>query len=381
LRQRYLGLLADLAALYESRHESHPAIEVLGRQLAADAAHEGAHRALMRLYVPGVQRQQALRQYQALCDTLERQRSAEPDTESWRLHQEILDGRFPAARSTPAAHATPDTAGHRDPGDAIDPAIHTCLNRRRDRRDALFHLGIDGPFIVTYAAVVRRSFPLVQFVSLAVWLCLSLAAVLIHFDSFALAVAGFLVLLSLSYAVTERVLRVKSLAGRATPLSTSIVALRAGLSGTISTLAVATLGVPLVSGVFAAFPAVFLSTMILTYVARGWAFSVGVMKTLMLSGTINTAIYATAARLLYPACGLIIGTLGAVLLSLAASIVSCCPPERLPEPNLWACPVSGTPFDEHQIAQLSSPQASASFASPPPTSVSGCDAAQAAANA
>jgi hypothetical protein len=181
-------------------------------------------------------------------------------------------------------------------------------------------LGIDGPFIITYAAIVRWSFSLALLASLAVWLGLSLAVVFVHFNSFALSLVGFLALLSLSYVVMERVLRVTSLAGRATPLSVSTLLLRAGISGAIITLAVAIakLGGPLVGGVFAAFPAVFLSTMILTYVARGWAFSAGVMKTLMLSGTINTTVYAIAVRYMYPAFGLIVGTVGAFLLALAS---------------------------------------------------------------
>jgi hypothetical protein len=72
-------------------------------------------------------------------------------------------------------------------------------------------------------------------------------------------------------------------------LSFSNVLLRGLVSGLIITLAVAfaKLGGPLLGGVFASFPAVFLSTMILTYFAQDRVFSVSVMKTLMLSGTIN----------------------------------------------------------------------------------------------
>src|SRR5260370_11093181 len=45
-------------------------------------------------------------------------------------------------------------------------------------------LGIDGPFIITYAAIVRWSFSLALLASLAVWLGLSLAVVFVHFNSF-----------------------------------------------------------------------------------------------------------------------------------------------------------------------------------------------------
>jgi len=184
-------------------------------------------------------------------------------------------------------------------------------------------MGIDGIFILTYASLVRRSFPLALISSLFVWLCFSFALVLIHFNNFGLSLIGFLGLLLFSYVVMEYVLRVKSLAGRNTPLSFSNVLLRGLVSGLIITLAVAfaKLGGPLLGGVFASFPAVFLSTMILTYFAQGRVFSVSVMKTLMLSGTINTTVYASAVRFLYPLLGLIGGTISSFLLSLVSMYV------------------------------------------------------------
>ncbi len=184
-------------------------------------------------------------------------------------------------------------------------------------------MGIDGLFIITYAFIVRQSFPLALLASLFVWLCFSFALVLIHFDNFGLSLIGFLVLLLVSYVVMEYVLRVKSLAGRKTPLSFSNILIRGLVSGLIITLAVAfaRLGGPLFGGVFASFPAVFLSTMILTYFAQGSAFSVSVMKTLMISGTINTTVYASAVRFLYPPFGLIGGTISAFLLSLVSMYI------------------------------------------------------------
>jgi hypothetical protein len=184
-------------------------------------------------------------------------------------------------------------------------------------------MGIDGLFILTYAALVRQSFPLALLSSLFVWLCFSFVLVLIHFNNFGLSLIGFLGLLLVSYGVMEYVLHVKSLAGRNTPLSFFNVLMRGLVSGLIITLAVAfaKLGGPLIGGVFASFPAVFLSTMILTYFAQGRAFSVSVMKTLLLSGTINATVYASAVRFLYPLFGLIGGTISSFLLSLISMYV------------------------------------------------------------
>ncbi len=181
-------------------------------------------------------------------------------------------------------------------------------------------MGIDGLFIVTYVSLVRQSFPLALLSSLFVWLCFSFVLVLIHFNNFGLSLIGFLGLLLVSYGIMEYALHVKSLAGRNTSFSFFNVLMRGLVSGVIITLAVAfaKLGGPLIGGVFASFPAVFLSTIILTYFAQGRAFSVSVMKTLLLSGTINATVYASAVRFLYPLFGLIGGTIGSFLLSLVS---------------------------------------------------------------
>ena len=70
LRQDYLALLGELTRLAEARADYALAIETLHKALAADPAHEEAHRDLMRLYALTGQRQQALRQYQALREAL-----------------------------------------------------------------------------------------------------------------------------------------------------------------------------------------------------------------------------------------------------------------------------------------------------------------------
>ena len=95
LHQECLSLLADLAAIYESRHDEARAIETLQLLVSRDAGREDAHHGLMRLYALGGQRQQALRQYQILKESLSREFEAQPDEASRRLYEDIQAGRFP----------------------------------------------------------------------------------------------------------------------------------------------------------------------------------------------------------------------------------------------------------------------------------------------
>ena len=94
LRQKHLTLLADLGSAYESTGANVKAIETLQRLLSRDTTREEAHRSLMRLYASTGRRQQALRQYQLLRESLAREMDAEPDTESQRLYATIVAGKI-----------------------------------------------------------------------------------------------------------------------------------------------------------------------------------------------------------------------------------------------------------------------------------------------
>lgn len=108
LRQLFVNLLLELAVLYERRWEYTKGIDTLQRLLQADRSHEQAHTGLMRLYAASGQRQQALRQFQALRDTMKEELDAEPGPQPTALYQDNLSGEYsPAAVSTqpkPTAH-------------------------------------------------------------------------------------------------------------------------------------------------------------------------------------------------------------------------------------------------------------------------------------
>jgi predicted ATPase/DNA-binding SARP family transcriptional activator len=113
LRELYVNLLLDLAGLYEGPGEYSQGIETLLRLLSADRSHEEAHTGLMRLYALSGQRQQALRQFQALRVAMQEELDAEPGPEAAGLNEAILSGQFP-----PAAPASPTQA---IPADQLAP--------------------------------------------------------------------------------------------------------------------------------------------------------------------------------------------------------------------------------------------------------------------
>jgi eukaryotic-like serine/threonine-protein kinase len=96
LREQYLSLLLRIASVHESRRESTPAIDVLRRVVSLEPLREEAYASLMRIYALSDRRQQALRQYERLRDTLEREIDAEPDPVVTDLYEAIARGVYPA---------------------------------------------------------------------------------------------------------------------------------------------------------------------------------------------------------------------------------------------------------------------------------------------
>jgi predicted ATPase/DNA-binding SARP family transcriptional activator len=94
LREVYLGLLVEFAGLLEAGGEFGPAAAALERVIARDPTHEEAHGALMRLYALAGRQHQAVRQFRQLREALQRDLAREPSAASYRLHDDILAGRF-----------------------------------------------------------------------------------------------------------------------------------------------------------------------------------------------------------------------------------------------------------------------------------------------
>ena len=116
LREKYLALLSELAALYEEGGDFDRAIEALQRVVSGDPAHEEAHVSLMRAYAGSGQRHQALRQYGRLEQALRQELGAEPHTASRRAYEDILADRIPEAGQQAPGQETREVGRHNLPG-------------------------------------------------------------------------------------------------------------------------------------------------------------------------------------------------------------------------------------------------------------------------
>jgi DNA-binding SARP family transcriptional activator len=130
LRQSYLALLVEMAELCEERGDLGSAIEALRQAVSEEPAHEEAHVRLMRLYAKSGQRYQTLRQYELLREALRRRFGTEPGAASRNLHEEIVAGCFPFARSPSPQEILqrhPDSHQHNIPA-----ALGSFVGRERE---------------------------------------------------------------------------------------------------------------------------------------------------------------------------------------------------------------------------------------------------------
>ncbi|MBI2869954.1 MAG: DUF3147 family protein [Chloroflexi bacterium] len=178
-------------------------------------------------------------------------------------------------------------------------------------------MALSALIILLYTWLTRLNFYALMAMLLVIWFTLALGLVSLKFDNFIYAWAVFAVSVVGAYYIIEKRLGVKSESRKHISYNPSQMLFRGLLAGSIIAFAVlmARFGGPLLGGTFAAFPAQILSAMIITHFAQGKSFSRAFMK-VMLLGTINVVVYASAVRFAYPYFGLVNGTILSFLFSL-----------------------------------------------------------------
>jgi hypothetical protein len=184
--------------------------------------------------------------------------------------------------------------------------------------------GLNGLFILAFLLLIPRGLKLALPVSLLVWFSLAAFLYLLDLQSFLISIIGWLVLLILCYFVLERWMEIASRGKQAFVYPPSQLIWRAIFGGAVISFAVlmGKLGGPLLGGIFGSFPAMFLSTLVITSHIGGAAYSKPVGKSLLVSGLINVPLYEIMVRYLYPSVGLALGTTIAVILSLGTGYLT-----------------------------------------------------------
>jgi uncharacterized membrane protein (GlpM family) len=180
--------------------------------------------------------------------------------------------------------------------------------------------GITCLFTLMYILLLRVNFGLALAAALLVWLGLSGGLVLLKFRNFGLSLPAYFGLLLASYYLIDKGLKIKSVRGKHIRHTLPMMFFRGLFGGLIISLAVvlAKIGGPLLGGVFAMFPAMFIGILAITYFSEGAAFSAAVMKS-SLVGAVSVVVYGVAVRFTYVPFGLWWGTLISLLVALGST--------------------------------------------------------------
>jgi len=184
--------------------------------------------------------------------------------------------------------------------------------------------GLNGLFVLTFILLIRRGLWSGLLSASVVWFIQSTLLYLLDIHTFWISLIGWLLLFLFCYGVLEKWMKISSLEKLQVSYPPSQLIWRALFGGAVIALAVfmGKLGGPLLGGIFGSFPAMFLSTLVITYTSGGPDFSRSVGKSLLISGLINVPLYEIVVRFLYPAVGLGLGTVLGLLFSLGTGYLT-----------------------------------------------------------
>lgn len=184
--------------------------------------------------------------------------------------------------------------------------------------------GLNGLFVLVFMLLIPYRLWVALLCSLLLWLLQSTLLYLAKIEVFWISILGWLVLLLFCYLALEKWMKVPSHSRVQVSYVPSQLIWRALFGGAVIALAVfmGKIGGPGLGGIFGSFPAMFLTTLVITYRSGGADFSRSVGKSILISGLINVPLYEIVVRLLYPSLGLAVGTFLALLFSLGTGYLS-----------------------------------------------------------
>lgn len=186
---------------------------------------------------------------------------------------------------------------------------------------AVAEMGINVLFLAAFAAFCTRSLPAALIGAFSLWAFFTALLYIADFSTILVPLIIFAVAFASCLWYLEKHEHVTSQQKIHMQYTYKKILLRGLLAGVVIAAAVSlsNLSVAL-SGILAMFPAIFLSTMLISYFEHGPLFTKALAKSLMY-GSPSVVAYGAAIYFLYPAAGILIGTIGATIISVAVSLV------------------------------------------------------------
>ena len=184
--------------------------------------------------------------------------------------------------------------------------------------------GITSAYLFFYAFFAVKGFGRGIAFSLLIWFAVSGLIVASSLKNFALCLTAGGAISVLTYYGFAKKLKLRNLKGQEKHYKLWEIIFRGVGAGALvmTSVLLSQIGGPVLGGVAAAFPAVFTSTLIILNRSRGTEFSRAVTKPLVLSGILTIIPFCVAVRYLYPAVGVLLGTLVSYVLVVPLAVLS-----------------------------------------------------------
>jgi MFS family permease len=181
-----------------------------------------------------------------------------------------------------------------------------------------------GLFLVLYALLWRLGFLSALLLSLSAWFGLSSFVVVFRLENYPLSVGAYILFFVVAVYLLEHRMKLPSTGRETLRFSLVQVLGRAGFGGGVVAFAVfmSMIGGPVAGGVFSAFPAAFVSILVISYKTKGLPFSRAMTKPLLVTGMVTIFLFAAGVKFLYPGIGLWLGTLGSLLVSAVSALLT-----------------------------------------------------------
>lgn len=182
-------------------------------------------------------------------------------------------------------------------------------------------MAINLLFLLIFTILAYRSTSLALFGSLSVWAVLSTILYIIAIENIIISFALYVLSLVLTFIYLEKVIKIQSHKKVKVHYTKKKILLRGVLAGTVIATAVFLSNInPLLSGIFSIFPAIFLSTMLITVIEHGPRFTSGMAKS-MVFGSQTVMSYVVAVHFFYPRFDILLGTLFSFFIALTIAMI------------------------------------------------------------
>ena len=181
-----------------------------------------------------------------------------------------------------------------------------------------------GLFLLVYAKTIKKGLFAALSTGLGAWFAGAALLGLLRPGDYLINLLVYLAVLPVLYRLLIRTTGKETAPGRSLHYSVRSTLIRSVFGGIAIAAAVflSRIGGAVFGGIFSAFPAMFISTLVIAYRTYGENFSRKLTRPLLLTGMISIVAYSIGVRYFYPESGLVWGTIFSLLLSLTGASVT-----------------------------------------------------------